>query len=288
VGVVGATAVNLSGIYLSALTTSSSGDVTVDLIGRDGVAAEVFRVEATLTAGELGEFTAADEDVPAETLLYVEVTDGAVDAADLQGWYEMQAPGSQSVLAMLTTRARVLEHLGKVSTPDGDLIDNLVASVSVRMQGYMRRNILSTAYTGERHSATGRDVIQLRHWPLIGAPTVTVGGTAVAAGDLDTEPAMGWVFYGAPGSPTPWPAGRRHIAADYTAGYAVVPADLVAAATVQVVWEYKVTGPKGDRLRERSTVFDEGAATTYMWDAWAPEVPEAMHRYMRSEVPAGA
>ena len=293
IGTTGAVASLLANVFLACLNESDEpDDLTAQIVGRDSGDVELWTEgPLTLPWGELGAMNAispAREVAPA-TQLFLEVIDGGTTCTELQGWYELAArAGVPAALGLLTTQARVLEFLSQPATADGDLLDSLIAAVSERMQRHMGREIGSTVYTDERHSASGvRDVVQLRHWPLVGAPTVVVSGEAVDAADLDYEADTAWLYNGEPGSPRAWPAGRRHIAVSYTAGWATIPEDLVAAATTQVVWEYKTTGAKGDRLRERQTVIDD-VNTTYMVDAWEPSVLATMAHYRRRELARSA
>ncbi len=188
---------------------------------------------------------------------------------------------------MLTSLERVKDYASLAHNDDDSILSTLVDAVSKRIQSYLGRPIVQTAVTAEKHDHQGKsDRLQVREFPIVSSKGVAVriDGVAVAAADFEIEDAeAGWLIRTPGGTPGSWPAGRQHIQVDYTHGFKPVPEDIIEAATTQVIWQFNRTAHRGSRLGERSTVSGEGATSTYMVDAWAPEVLAALAPYRRRE-----
>jgi len=180
--------------------------------------------------------------------------------------------------SLLTTLADVKTFEGITGAGDDALLTTLVAGVSDRMGDWMRREILSTAYTVEVHDARGFPALVLRHRPIVSVEEVRIEGVAIAAATYQADAASGILYRRAasdPYSEDVWPWGSRTIEVDYTAGFATVPASLGLAATKQVAFEFAM---RGHRIRDRGTVL-EGGSAQYLTGPWAPGVLDVMQRY---------
>ncbi len=277
------TAATLVGFQPVVTDAPSGGSVSVDLRtatggGGSGLSATIpdgARVPAAPVTGSI--------EIAAGTTLYLRVTAESGAAMNLSGQYLVE--GESTAFAALTTLSRVKEYRNTTGTDSDTFLAQLIAAVSRKMQNYMRRRIVQESITDEMHDAGGRsDTLQLDGYP-VASVSIELDGTAVDSADFAVESNVGHVIYAPSGTPAAWPSGRRHISADYTTGYAQIPDDLVHAATVQVVWEFKRSGHTGSgRLGERSQVIDAGGQATYLIDAWAPDVLPVMSLYRRWEV----
>lgn len=181
----------------------------------------------------------------------------------------------------LTTLARVKAHGGIQGTTDDAEITELIASVSKRMQEYLRRNIETATITDERYDGpVGTPLLYLRSWPIKiltavrwwdgSAWTVITSDVEAEAQDLE----VGRLLYKPDDVYTNWPTGRRVIAVDYAHGYdaADIPANILDAATRQVLYQWA----QRTRIGERSTGGDPSVVATYLIDDWLPGVKQTL------------
>jgi hypothetical protein len=172
----------------------------------------------------------------------------------------------------LATLAQLKSFSGiTVTTYDADLtliLDHMTSA----MRGYMRRDIESTVYTIERHSFPQVECdLVLNQRPLISVQAVRVDGVVISAADYVAQLPEG-VLYNASG----WPSGKYHVEADYTAGYATIPAALVSACLLQSRHQWRVHYAGGGRFGEAQRGEPSGGSTTYIVADWYPGVIEAM------------
>lgn len=259
------------------------GGLTLELRTAQGGAGA--GLAAAIAAGDTEPPTAVEGTVAvaAGTTLYMRITSASGAPMNLSGQYLVEA--SADVLPALTTLDKVKRYLRIAGNADDVLLNELIAAVSVKMQRAMRRSIVESVIVGERHSCDGQLLaLQLEEYPVIsGTVAVTMRGTAIDPTLLEIDTRVGQVFYrpgGIDADPSPWPRGMRHLSVSYSAGYAEVPADICAAATVQVAWEFKRTSAAGGALGQRTTVIDDNTQT-FLIDAWAPDVVPVLRAYER-------
>lgn len=138
-------------------------------------------------------------------------------------------------MGLLTTIDKVKEFLTETSDKDDLRLTACLTRASAIIEKYCRRTFLQTTYTGEMYDGTGTDVLTLRHFPIVGTPTVLESGSAMVVG---TDPAA---------SPTPevlvyategqlirnfytWLLYRNYYKVTYNAGFAAIPQEIVEAA----------------------------------------------------------
>jgi hypothetical protein len=216
--------------------------------------------------------------LPASTDVFARITAAGTSAEGLYGWWEVDLV-AVTTGALLTSLDLVKNYASITVTTHDVLLLWLISGVSAAVQTKLGREIVAGSVTGEKHSGTGRlSPLILEHYPVdASSVAITLEGTALAAGDLDVDETRGEIWYTPDSATTPsgWPNGVRNISADYDHGRVLVPADLIMPTTIQVVYLWKKTGPKGLALGNRTTVIDEGGVVTHLFDAWEPGV-EAM------------
>lgn len=195
---------------------------------------------------------------------------------------QIEYVAAQGTVGELCTVAQVKAYMRITGTTHDAVFTALVEGASAKMEGYMRRHIVSDTYD-EYHNGSGyAQTVVLREAPVIGTPTVTVGGSAYTGFELDDEAGILWYGAGdaifAPGC---WPGGIRNVRVQYTAGYASVPVDLREACIRQVAYEAKLSAVRGDFLGVPSETDPTGIAKTVDQLTWAPGVVAAMDRYKR-------
>ncbi len=131
---------------------------------------------------------------------------------------------------MFTTLDAVKSWLNMNVADFDDTLTRLIGAVTVAMQTYMNRDILSASYTDNIDGVGGSFVI-LGNYPITAVSSVTVGVQAITAytfsgAGVYLDP--GWSFT----------RGRNNVHIAYTAGFASVPADLEQACieTVAMRW----------------------------------------------------
>jgi uncharacterized phiE125 gp8 family phage protein len=193
----------------------------------------------------------------------------------------------------LTTLARVKTQLGGISGTTADaLLATIITSVSARMEGYMRRNVLKQTYTKTYPIPRLDTVLRLEAYPVESITYVRYGAHPA---DLDTADrnldARAYVLEDDLGGlvrfaiPTPLNNSRRpgYAKVQFVGGMAEDIADfillfpeLAQQASIQCAYEYqRRRHPVGD-------VQTEGGSTSFGGEmGWAASVRETMDRYRR-------
>ena len=204
---------------------------------------------------------------------------GAGDAVT-QYQVSVAAAGVSTGGNLLTTRALVKRRLGLTATTYDDLIDDILAEVSARVQDEIGRPILQATYT-EYYDGHDSEVLFLRHGPLVSVTScdrVSYGDdggggrqetlTAVAAyerleGGLVTGGHLGrgWIRFTSAGRV--FDRGSANWRVVYSAGFSAVPATLSHAAVIESVREFNVRELHGLRSRTvGETTVDPSAPLT--------------------------
>jgi hypothetical protein len=225
--------------------------------------------------------TAASIAVEVGESLYLRVSSGNALRMNLFGYADISPAATAA--ALLSTIARVKAFRGISGSGDDDLLNTLLAGVSQRMKSYMRRSIVSAAITDEKHDGDGEsDTIVLADYPVIQPPAVVLelNGTAVDTDDYEVDEERGLLVRVTDGASSAWTAGRRNYSVDYTAGYAIIPEDLVEIATKQTAHEYNLSSANSmARLGLRGAILDPGGDATYLTGPWIPGATAAMDLY---------
>lgn len=259
-----------------------AGDVTTVSI-RDATGGGGSGFDVTLGDGEASEHvTGQSLDVAASEAVYLRPT--AVDASSmsLRGYVVFELTSGVAT-GFLTTLGRVKRFKGITSSADDTLLNEIIASVSRRMQNHMRRLIVSSAIAAEKKNGRGQLSLVLNEFPVITPPAVVVrdrDGDVVDTAEYAVETGGGRLLRVKDGVGGAWEWGAHNYEVDYTAGFATVPDDLAGAATEQVVYKFQQTQPGGDRLGDRGTVLDAAGSAQFLTGAWAPGVVDAMVPYV--------
>lgn len=257
---------------------SVTGDVIIRIQNETGVAPAQF-IEATIVQGAfIGARASGRVDFDADALIYLRIvqTDGVADG--------LQVPLETVSLEFLggdtfTTLSLVNEYRGKDPTADQSVIDNLVVQVTEAMRRYMGRRLNQEVTVAESHDGSGTDALFVNIKPLVSVSEIRVDDEVVDAGDYVLGLDEGLIFL----TSNSFGKGRRNVEIDYTGGYQELPADIVKAATKQVVYEQLLTGKNG-RIGERSTVLQDGGQSNYVVAAWYPGVAEIMDNYVEKSI----
>lgn len=135
-----------------------------------------------------------------------------------------------NALVDLVTLTQAKTYLGATSAnvPADSLLGDLITGVSEQIQSYLSRNIPSQTYTVTLNG-NGQDRISLPNTPITAVLALSVDG--VAKSPAVNATAAGYVF-----SDTQvmlrgdrFSRGVQNVALTYTAGFAVIPPDLVNA-----------------------------------------------------------
>jgi len=263
----------------------SGGSVTVELRtatggGGEGLSATIPDGATTPAAPVTGSIN-----VPAGTTMYLRITAESGNAMNFYGNYFVDS--AAGVASALTTLQRVKDFKGISGSAQDVLINQLIQGVSVAMQTFMRRNILTLAITAEKHDTTGlHDTMILEEYPVIQPPNVVVryNGTVVDATTYAVDDNSGEVIQVKDGVGTAWTEGRRAYEVDYWAGYSQVPEDLAAIATKQVVHEFLQTESGENRLGLRGAIIEPGGEAQYMTGPWVPGALQTMTAYRNTRV----
>jgi hypothetical protein len=125
----------------------------------------------------------------------------------------------------ILTLAEAKEYAKVTSSGDDGIISALINSVSEMVQGYLKRNLVSTAYV-EYYSGDGTRDLCLRNFPIVSLTSVYIDSlrawssdTLVSTSDLIVKKSSGILeafnlLYG-------FTPGQSNIKVSYTAGYTI-------------------------------------------------------------------
>jgi hypothetical protein len=165
----------------------------------------------------------------------------------------------------------------------------LINMASQWFERHCGRVFKSAAYT-EQFDGTGQTDMILNHFPITAISEVRVDSSRtfaaesiVDASDYHAEPdeLLEAGILRRHGSR--WPRGSRNVKVTYTAGYAVVPADLEYATLLMVEWLYR---GNSDRRIGRTSIGKAGETTGYVSEL-PIEVQMVVDNYKRTDVFGG-
>lgn len=143
----------------------------------------------------------------------------------------------------LTTLAAVEAYLGlPAGSPAEPLLSTLITAASQFIMSYCNRIFQAQSYT-EYRDGVGYGVSELvtLGYPIISVQSVLISGNVIPSANIDQFPRSGFYaglwYIGVEGYSIP--RGRKNVKLVYTAGYAVIPADLSEACTELVALKYK-------------------------------------------------
>jgi len=240
--------------------------------------------EHTIADGE--NFVTGDVSMATIDGLWQEVESEGGNAVSLSGEYEMST--SSGITQFFTTLAHVKVDLKETGVDaDRDIILNqLIEGVTRQMQSWMGRDIVQGTMTDEKIDGPVGDSIFTQEFPILEITSLEESDTALVE-DTDfesvgTDQKAGRIVRLAGTSAANWLRGRRNIKLTYDHGFAVVPEDLVTAATALVAAKWFETTQSTKAWRGlASKGVDPNAATVYDKEIWSREVIPAMQHYRR-------
>lgn len=192
--------------------------------------------------------------------------------------------------------ADVKTYLGITNATEDANLTALIAAASAWIENYCNRVFSQATYTETRNGNNARG-IYLYQSPITAVSSVTVDGVSIPAAASSRN--FGFVFddetvyiqpgiFIAPivvsgpfGLPDRFERGVQNVTVTYTAGYAVIPADLVQACVELVVWKRA----KASRLDKTSETLGTQQTQAYAKDAVPPSVIAALNSYRLTMVP---
>ena len=277
------TAGNVSGAKFD-VTHAPSGGVLTFVLSNETGGLGGSGTTATISIAD-GEYTvsgAATIPLDATQTLYLSVTAESGTPMNLSGFIEFESVST--VYSALTSLERVKRELGiPVATTTNDLLlTDLINGVSARFTRATQRTIAEQTITAEQISGSKMsDALSLAEYPLTSTTPLelrTADGDVVDATVYRAHDASGLIYsvtgYG-------WTEGRLNYEADYSAGWATIPADIVAAVTAQVCHEYSQTVPGGARRGVSGRSGEQEGSETYLPGAMLPIFLETVGAYRK-------
>jgi hypothetical protein len=187
----------------------------------------------------------------------------------------------------------------KLDRSDGYLIEQKINAVSDYVEKYIDRRLQNQTYTDEPHAGNGRQLLQLRQWPVTKLTKVAVSGTLLnppadyAMSDADALRGQiyapnGWSYDGALVGPVGEPiAPYRSYLITYSAGYTLpkdatgenprtLPYDLEEACIELISAKIAVIGSENVKSESLGD-----ASKSYYEDDLPPAIKAVLDRYRR-------
>ena len=241
---------------------SNTGDVIIRIQNESGTSPAQF-IQATIPEGlTFGDRVNGRIDFVADALIYLRIIqeDGFADGLQVP----LEVVGVEFIgLDDFTTASLVNAYRGKDADADLAVLEDLIAQVTEAMRSYMGRRMNQEVVVAEKHDGSLTDALTVKIKPLVTVEELRIDDEVIPAADYVLGLAEGLVFL----KDVKYGAGRRNVEIDYTGGFLELPADLVLAATKQVIYEHLLTGKNG-RIGERSTVLQDGGQLHNVGRTW--------------------
>jgi len=157
------------------------------------------------------------------------------------------------------------QQLPALATVNAAYLANLISAASVAIERWCKRVFLSTAYTDEYYDGDGTDSMFLDNFPVTALTSIVIvesdgTDTTILGTEFDIDEDTGEIrFVRDCTTECYFPDGFHNIKANYTAGFAAIPADLQEACAQYCVWLYSggITLPtvKSESLGDYSASF---------------------------------
>ena len=180
---------------------------------------------------------------------------------------------------------KTLLGLTASDTTDDAKLEAMVLAASARIAGERGVQFRLVDYEDELRDGDGSPMLLLGHTPIVSVDGLEIGGQAVDASEVKVYPHY-IRFEESDGTWNPrlrggnrvFPRGSQNVKVTYTAGYAEVPAEIVNACVLQVVYIQNTLAKQGV-ISETNSV--AAAATQYAQVGLAPAAVRAVNRYRR-------
>lgn len=242
-------------LHIFVTDAPSGGPLTVELA--DDVDPDGTRASVSIPDGEFSATAAMSIALDGAQTLYMNVTASNGFPMNLSGYIELASV--DGVYTALTTLERVKRELGITDGTRDTILTDLIAGVSELFTQSTGRSIVETVITGEKIDGNAIcDALRLAEYPVTTMSALyDSAGSEIDASSYDVDTDAGLIY----GVGYSWTTGRRNYSADYTAGFASIPAQIVSAVTAQVCHEFAQTDPGGARRGLLSGSNDLGSYT---------------------------
>ncbi len=169
----------------------------------------------------------------------------------------------------LISLAQLKAHLGVQSNGDDIVLSGLISQISRAIAAYLNRPFIWPRDIVDVFDGNGRDRIQLRHWPVVSASSVSVNGQVVPP--AATPQSAGWLVEASdlepPGAMQQviwlggvFPRGWQNVSVAYRAGYQV-SGETVAVPSAAPYF-VQAAQPYGAFVCDMGVAYANGAALT--------------------------
>jgi hypothetical protein len=183
---------------------------------------------------------------------------------------------------VLLSTLEAVKESGKITDVTNDaILTRHLRGVSRAMQNWMGRTFTPTVLTEERHFPTGLNSgIVVNRGPIISVEEIRIAGTVLATTDYRTE-GNRMIRRVSGESRIAW-ARNSEVELDYTAGYALIPADIFDAAAQETLRQwFGSKGSGGPGLHVVNVTPSVGDAKEFSTDEFLPYTIAVMKPYRR-------
>lgn len=123
------------------------------------------------------------------------------------------------------------DYINTTDTSQDEALDRICVRAQSILDGYLHRTLEAQLYYMEKHDGCGREVLYLRHKPIIALSEVTIDDVNVELEDIYIYEDEGCIDFD-----YKVPAGKQNIVVTYWAGYVgdVVPPDIEDLTTPEL------------------------------------------------------
>lgn len=214
------------------------------------------------------------------TTFYLRVVSESGAAMGLSASVEISLPDGGTVTVFLSTLQNVKDSAKITGVTNDSIIQRHLEGVSAEMQNWMRRQIVTTVRTVERHYPLGLSTgIVLDDGPIVSVEEVRQSGDVMDVAEYRAE--AGRILRRVSSDDRiKWEAAEIEV--DYTSGYASVPADLVDACTQEAVRRWLQTPAAGGLgVHVNAQTPETGDTKTFDIAGFMPQTIQAMRPYRR-------
>lgn len=137
----------------------------------------------------------------------------------------------------LTTLNATKEYLkiALTETSENGILEGLINAVSNLIENFCKRSFIENTYTDEEYDGTGTSNLMLNTFPVSSVTSIKIDDVVVDSTEYKVRKDSGIVVR----LNSTWPKDVLNIKVSYTAGYAIIPADVELAAKHLVMFFYK-------------------------------------------------
>lgn len=175
----------------------------------------------------------------------------------------------------ITTLASVKTYLNITASTSDALLTSLIASVQKAVENFIGYALDPASYVAE-YDGNGGDLMFVNNLPITAVTSLIIAGLTIPASTGYTVNGYAFDYEKIWLRGYLYTLGRKTVKVSYSAGYSVMPADLIQVANEMIALQYRERDWKGYKSKSLA-----GESITFENVIFSDEVKSIMTSYMR-------